>query len=74
MKVVLNIREPEKEKLFLDFIKNLDFLEIVEPAPVNNSKQVQLADFKKLSTFNKKKNIVISPDIDIETIIDEVNA
>lgn len=74
MKVVLNIREPDKEKPFLDFIKNLDFLEIVEPAPVINSKKQLLEDFKKLSAFNEKKNIVISPEIDIEAIINEVNA
>lgn len=65
--IVLNIHNPEKIHLFLDFIKELDFVEIVNPK-INFDKKTQnwKDDFMKIGTWNLDENEIKLKDWKIE--------
>lgn len=74
MKVLLDIKESAKIHHFLDFIKDIDFIRIDQMySDEGVEKSDKALSFNELERYNRSKNINISPEIDINQIIDECN-
>lgn len=68
-KIVLNIRNPEKIHLFLNFIKELDFVEIVNPKMnFEKTEQNWKEDFQQIGTWDIDENQIKLKDWDIEEL------
>lgn len=72
MKIVLNIKEKDKLKHFLSFIKEIDFIEIENEYNKKNDFNYK-EEILNLINYNRQKKIKISNEIDINHLIDGVN-